>query len=72
MKQIELLKKYQIKDDEWEDMPIVDLKIKAENIIHLFSLLENSMASIASPKEIKLIYDTQKKLLSYIDKLIKS
>lgn len=65
---IELLEKYKINLDDWDNMQIVDMKMKAETIISCFICIENTLAPHISPKESEIIQKTKECLLSYLDK----
>jgi hypothetical protein len=68
MKNSEQILKYEVSPDDWKNMNIVDMKIKAETITALFIAIENTLAPHISPEESELINATKDKLLSYLDK----
>ena len=62
------MEKYTIKSDDWSDISLVDIKMKAQSVVSLFIILENTLAPHITPEETELIEDTKNKLLSYLDK----
>lgn len=59
--------KYIIQESDWRNMNIVDIKMKAQNILASIVVIENTMASIADPDISDKIEDFSKSMLDYID-----
>lgn len=66
------LAKYQIENEDWKNINLVDLKMKAENVVSLFVTLRNVLAPIATPEESELIEKTKQTLLNYLDGFIQN
>jgi hypothetical protein len=67
MEKSELVKKYKIKDKDWKNITLVEIKLKAQTVVALFIAIENTMASCISPVQSELIDNTKKELLTYLD-----
>ena len=63
--------KYIITDSDWSNINIVDMKMKAENILASIIVIENTMASIAHPDKYEEIERFKNSMLDYIDGFIK-
>lgn len=68
MEKAKQLEKYKLNPEDWESISLVDAKMKAETVVSLFLILENTLASCISPEESELIDSTKTKLLEYLDK----
>lgn len=64
----ELLEKFTIKQEDWTNINLVDIKMKAQNVVCLFTVLENTLAPHITPSETELIESTRNNLLNYLDK----
>ena len=62
-----LLKKYQLKQKDWNNIDLVEMKIKAESVVLLFRAIENTLCSHVSPHEIELLDNTRDEILKYLD-----
>lgn len=67
---IKLLEKYQVQKEDWKDMSLVHIKMKAESTVALFIALENMLAPHISPIESELIENTKNQLLEYLENFI--
>ena len=63
----ELLEKYTIKDEDWSNINLVNMKAKGQSAVCLFTVLENTLAPHITPVETKLITNARNKLLTYLD-----
>lgn len=63
----ELLEKLTIKEEDWTSMNLVNMKTKAQSVVCLFTVLENTLAPHITPSETELIANTRNKLLTYLD-----
>jgi len=63
----ELLEKFTIKQEDWTNINLVDIKMKAQNVVCLFTVLENTLAPHITPSETELIESTRNNLLNYLD-----
>lgn len=61
------LAKYQIKQEDWDNVNLVEMKMKAESVVSLFVVLENILAPHISPEESEMIDKTKNHLLNYLD-----
>ncbi len=61
------LEKYQINQQDWENIDLVNMKMKAESVVSLFLVIENTLAPHISPVESEMIDNTKKHLLKYLD-----
>ena len=61
------LAKYQIKQEDWDNVNLVEIKMKAESVVSLFVVLENILATHISPEESEMIDKTKNHLLKYLD-----
>lgn len=62
------LEKYQINQEDWENIDLVNMKMKAESVVSLFLILENILAPHISPFESEMIENTKTHILEYLDK----
>jgi len=62
------LEKYQINQEDWKNINLVNMKMKAESVVSLFLVLENTLAPHISPVESEMIKNTKTHLLEYLDK----
>jgi len=62
-----LLEKYQINPQDWRNMDVVKIKMKAESVVSLFLILENTLAPHITPVESEMIESTKTHLLNYLE-----
>lgn len=68
MSTLELLKKYKVSIEDFDNIDLVTMKMKAESVVLLFKAIENTLAPHISPVESEKIDDTRKHILDYLDK----
>jgi len=61
------LEKYQINEQDWNNINLVQMKMKAESVVSLFLVLENTLAPHISPVESGMIEKTKSAILKYLD-----
>ena len=61
------LEKYQINQQDWKNIDLVNMKMKAESVVSLFLVLENTLAPHISPVESEMIDKTKNAILKYLD-----
>lgn len=61
------LEKYEIKKEDWDNINLVQMKMKAESVVSIFLVLENTLAPHISPVESEMIEKTKNHLLKYLD-----
>jgi len=59
---------YEIENKDWNDIDLVNIKMKAETITALFIAIENTLAPHITPIESSLIESTKKQILEYLNK----
>jgi hypothetical protein len=68
MMDFQKIRKYRLKEEDWDDMNIVNSKMAAESVVASFIVIRNALAELISPKESELIDNTESELLAYLDK----
>lgn len=58
---------YDINQDDWNNIKLVEIKQKAKSVIYLFKVLENTLAPHITPVETELIDRTKAHLLKYLE-----
>ena len=61
------IEKYEIEKQDWNNIDLVNMKMKAETITALFIAIENVLAPHISPVESSAIENTKNLLLDYLD-----
>ena len=67
MKTVDLVKKYEIQKEDWEDINLVDVKMKLQTVMALFLAIENTLAELVTPAESDLLENTRDEILKYIE-----
>lgn len=65
------MEKYELKTEDWENLPLVDLKLKQQNVVYLFDVLINMLSSNITPLEVEMLESTRNHLLKQLDSLKK-
>jgi uncharacterized protein YxjI len=67
MTDLELMTKYNILDNDWDNMQVVDAKMTAQTVVGLFIALENTLASKIDPYLGENIDNVKSEILTYLD-----
>ncbi len=64
--------KFDIIDSDWntENISNVDYKLKIQNVICAFSIIENNISSSASPEVSQFVDNCKKELLEYMNYIL--
>jgi hypothetical protein len=71
MKNTKLLPLYEIQVEDWSNMTLVEMKMKAESIVSLFMVMENISAPHITPVESDAMRNARDRILRCFDSHIK-
>lgn len=52
MMDFQKIRKYRLKEEDWDDMNIVNSKMAAESVVASFIVIRNVLAELISPKSL--------------------
>jgi len=63
---VELLQKYDFEDEDFGEDSF-DVKLKIQNLVHLFALINNEVGHCTSPEEWEMLDKTRDTLIDYLE-----